>query len=51
MQLSAEEAAARLEDIVDRAIAGEHIVISLDDGTAVRLEPIGPDVREKGNQS
>jgi prevent-host-death family protein len=39
MEIPVTEAAEQLEDLVDRALAGEDIVLTLDGGLAARLIP------------
>ncbi|HSU16236.1 MAG TPA: DUF2281 domain-containing protein [Longimicrobium sp.] len=40
--LDVAEAQVRLSELIHAAIAGEHIVITDEDGTAVRLVPVEP---------
>jgi antitoxin (DNA-binding transcriptional repressor) of toxin-antitoxin stability system len=40
MQVSATEAATRLQELVDAAIDGEEVIICIDDRPAIKLVPI-----------
>jgi antitoxin (DNA-binding transcriptional repressor) of toxin-antitoxin stability system len=40
MQVSATEAASRLQELVDAAIDGEEVIICIDDRPAIKLVPI-----------
>ncbi len=40
MQVSATEAAARLQELVDAAVDGEEVIICIDDRPAIKLVPI-----------
>jgi antitoxin (DNA-binding transcriptional repressor) of toxin-antitoxin stability system len=40
MQVSATEAASRLQELVDAAIDGEEVIIYIDDRPAIKLVPI-----------
>ena len=44
-RLSVADAQARLAELLDRAAAGEEILITREDGSGVRLVPVDPPLR------